>query len=515
MNKYYFDGQHIKGFNLPMSWESDLGWEIYGEPMEDDEIVARTAAVSRAFELNALAAQSMPFALVDDAGNDYDVSTDWQNKVGFMPNPRKLIRLWRKSISMTNSAYAILERKTGLRYIMPNTIKPDVDKTNGLVGFWRQISGQRIYYPVGRELIHIFRMDYDTEVLPSDNTEFKSIMSSAGLIYYTDLFTEAFFKRGGIKPHLLFVKGVMPKEERERMENIFTKILSGAYRYLGKVWNAEATQAVPIGEGVDNFKDNGFYRQAIENIAMATGIPLSLLLSNSANMATARMEYSNWYNNSVVPMCQMMADELNDNLFHRFGLTMDIRENETAPDQEEEARRSLSFVNYAGVLLKNGHPQALSISAQLVGLDMPPSMEYEDLDERDEERVQKPSQMGQQPPQDDEVQNEEMDDEEEPEAKAFVPNSEQLKEVKDWMEKSFRHVKRGNTIPYWKVKYLPADIAGVIRARLEGVTDEAGVYAAFDLTTITTQAPEYKSEIIVLAEAINNLAEKGVKQNGG
>lgn len=514
MKNYYFDGSHTKGFNLPMSWESDLGWDISGEPIEGEELVARTAAVSRAFELNALAAASLPFALVDESGNDFDVSTDWQNKVGFMPNPRKLIRLWRKSISMTNTAYAIMERKTGLRYIMPNTIKPDIDEDRGLIGFWRQISGRRIYFPIGRELIHIYRMDYDTEITPSDNTEFKSIASSVGLIYYTDIFTEAFFKRGGIKPHLLFIKGVMQKEERERVENIFTKIISGAYKYLGKVWNAEAATALPIGEGVDNFKDNGFYRQAVENIAMATGIPLSLLLSNSANMATARMEYANWYDNSVVPMAQMMADELNDNLFGRFGLTMDIRENETDPDQEEEARRSTSFVNYAGVLVKNGHPQALSIAAQLVGLDMPPGIEYEDLDERDEELIpQQPAPFGQQPQENDEEEQEEEEEDTE-DTKSFIPDPDQLKELKNWMDITERKIKRGEGIPSWAVKYLPADIAGVITERLQSVTDLAGVKAAFDVSTITKQ-PVYKSDIIALAEAINKLAETGVKENDG
>lgn len=513
MREYYFDGQHLKGFNLPMSWDNDLGWEIYGNPVEGDELVARTAAVSRAFELNALAAMSVPFALVDEAGNDWDVSTDWQNRIGFLPNPRKLIRLWRKSISMTNAAYGLIERRGGMRYIMPNTIKPDVDRKKGLVGFWRQIGGQRIYYPVGRELVHLYRMDYDTEILPSDNTEFKSIMESAGLIYYNDIFTKEFFKRGGIKPHLLKVAGMPQKDERERIQSWFDKLMLGLTQFRSKVVNAEAMEAQPIGEGVDSFKDNVFYRQAIENIAMATGIPLSLLLSNSANMATARMEYKNWYDNSVIPMCQMMADELNDNLFRRFGLTMDIRESQTDPDQEDEVRRSTSFVNYAGVLLKNGHPQALSISAQLVGLDMPPDMEYEDLDERDEERMpQQPTALQSEQPE--EQDTEEPEDEQEEETKTWTPNAEQITELKTWQDIARRKVGKGQTLTLPLVaKHLPADIAGVINARLEGVTDVAGVRAAFDLTTITAQ-PEYKSDIIALAEAINRLAEIGEKENG-
>ena len=125
MQNIFFDGLHMKGLNIPMSWDSDIGWDVYGKDMEDKDLYSRVAVVFRAVDLNANALSNVPFALVTERGADYDTSADWQNKVGFMPNPRKLFRLWRKSLTMTNAFYGWLERGKPLRYLVPNTIKPD------------------------------------------------------------------------------------------------------------------------------------------------------------------------------------------------------------------------------------------------------------------------------------------------------------------------------------------------------------------------------------------------------
>lgn len=510
MRTTFFDGKHLKGFNIPMSWDSDVGWDVYGKELEDHELYKRVAAVFRAVELNASALASVPFALVTESGTEYDTSDDWQNKVGILPNPKKLFRLWRKSLTMTNAAYGLLERNKPMRYIVPTTIKPEADKDNGLKGFWRQVGAARVFYPYNNKtpLIHMFHMDYDTELLPSENTEFNALMQAAGIMYYSDHFVSEFFQRGGIKPHMLMVKGVPSKEERERIESTWDKLMRGIRKYIGKVYNADAIEAMPLGAGVDDFKnDTGFYKQAIENVAMVTGIPLSMLLANSANYATARAEITTWFDTSVIPWAEFMAGELNDNLFSRMGLRLEFRPEATDPDQEEENRRAMSFATIAGILQKSNNPKANSIAAQIVGLDMPSGMDFDDLDERDESLAPPaPVGFGQQQPKLDE----DGEPEEPEEAKAaFVPSPEQITELETWQDIVRRKVKKGQTLTLpLMAKHLPADIAGVINGRLEGVADMAGVKRAFDLSTLTP-SHEYKtSEIVLLADAINRLAER-------
>jgi hypothetical protein len=517
MRATIFDG--VKGFDIPVNLDSDFGWDVYGNEIKDIELYKCVSVVYRAMNLNEGAVTSMPFAIYDSAGNEWDTSADYQNKLGFLPNPSALFGRWRKSLAFTNKAYGLFDKQRGkmeLRYIAPNTITIDANETQGITGFWRTVKARRDYYPVTKnQVVYLHKTDFDTEILPSENTEFKALMKAAGVAYWSDHYVEEFFRRGGIKPHMLMVKGVPTKDERDRIENVWDKLMRGMRNYIGKVYNADAIEAKPIGVGVDDFKDNGFYKQALENVAMATGIPLSLLLSNSANLATARQEYKSWYDNGVIPWCNFIAGEFNHSVLDRFDLTLEFLTKSTDPDMEEEFRRANSFSVYAGVLLNNRNPKAVSIAAQIVGLDLPRDITYEDLDERTEpEEVEEPkpdtdnSESYKPPKQDDEYEAED----EEKSVRGFVPNAEQIKELKTWMDIAERKYKKGDGAPEWENKTIPVTIAASINERLSSAQSVEDVTLAFDLTQYTiTQTPtaEYKgSDIMALAEAINKLAER-------
>ena len=108
--KHYFtNGSTLKGIDLPQYPDSAWNW-ITGEPegAKDDELYSRVASVFRVANLSAEAIANVPFA-VYKGKEEYDKSEDWQNKVEFMPNPRELLRLWRLSLFMTNSAYGFME----------------------------------------------------------------------------------------------------------------------------------------------------------------------------------------------------------------------------------------------------------------------------------------------------------------------------------------------------------------------------------------------------------------------
>ena len=71
--------------------------------------------------LSAEAIANVPFAVLK-GDQEFDTSDDWQNKVGFLPNIRELLRLWRLSLFMTNSAYGFMEGNRvskNLRYVVP------------------------------------------------------------------------------------------------------------------------------------------------------------------------------------------------------------------------------------------------------------------------------------------------------------------------------------------------------------------------------------------------------------
>jgi hypothetical protein len=508
----------VKSVDFPQYPNS--AWNFHGgpdEPEKQEDFYASVAAVFRAVNLTASATANIPFALVTKGGQDYDVSDSWENKVGFMPNPGELIRLWRMSLTMTNSAYGFMENIKGqgqnLRYIVPQTIRPIVD-IEGLKGFKRTLGTVTTEYTIGKKcpIIWMWRMDHTTELLPAVATEFRAMMAAAGVLYYADFFVENFFKRGGIKPTMLVLKGMTTKDNIEKIEGIWDKVVRGYYKYLGKIFQGVDSQggleAQTIGEGVDTLKDQNLMNGKIADVAMSIGMPLSLLLSNSANYATAMTEYKGWYENSLDPWCHFMAETMTERLFKPLGLRMEFRPEMTDPGQEDEVSRAGAYSTYvtAGMLP--------SIAAQVVGIELPQGVEYDDLDEMAAEKLEAAQEAMINQSSSDEQSSTDNDNEDEIVPTKFTPNLDQLHELELWRKFAFRKLKKGETLDFpFEVKMLPNDVAVSIRAALSIVNTEDGIKEAFNvehpmlIDLNTTDEPGVKSDIMQLAEAINKAVE--------
>ena len=493
------DGSTIKNIDFPQYPDAAWDW-IEGAPKtQDNELFSRVAAVFRVANLSADAISSMPFALVNKAGEDYDVSDDWQNKVGFLANPRELFRLMRMSLFMTGSAYGFMEGnavKKRLRYLVPTTITPVVNTSDGLTGFKRKVGNVSVEYSLkDKRIVYLWRLDHTTELLPSDNTEFRAAMAAAGVLYYSDYYIQNFFQRGGIKPTMLMVKGATTKENMEKIESVWDKVVHGWYKYLGKVFNADAIETHVIGEGIDNLNDSNIHQEKLSDVAMAAGVPISLLLSNSANYATAQIEYLQWFRDSVTPWSSFMADALNDQLFTPLGLKLDFRPEMTDPGQEGEVQRAGAFQAYVNSGLKP------SVAAQIVGIELPNGVEYEDLDPEDEPLPEPVSSTDAEPAMPAMPQEPEP-----PSTMRFIPSVEQFGEMKLWLDLALRKVKRGESLVFdFECRSLPPHVADLIRDRLTMAEDVDSVKAAYDIGAVQPQA-EIDFSIIELTAALNRVA---------
>ena len=518
MKTAYFDGAQMKGFNVPDPWHSDVGWEPATNPT-DAELYGRVAALYAAMNLSADALSHLPFAIVNGK-KDFDVSHDWKNKVGFMPRPVDLLRLWRLSLFATNAAYGFMEYNKGaknLRYIVPTTITPelktkkteeDQSPDGSLKSLWRNTGMSRTEWPVGPispkfPIFYMWHLDHTTELLPSEYSEMYACMSAAGILRWGDYFVEEFFKRGGIVPHILLVKGVPSEPAQQRIEAAFQKLITMTYKTIGKIFNAEAFDVKQLGVGIETLKDSSLSDKAIANIAMAARMPLSLLLANSANYATAQTEYYSWYQNSVIPWAEFMAEIMTEQLFEPLGLRFEFRPEQAAPDQEQEVQRAGAYQTYVGAGIKP------SWSAQIVGIDLPPGVEYEDLDPEEEPEPepqpvppQLVDQAQEQPEQMQDAEPDEDDDEEEQPAK-FVPTFEQFNELHAWRATALRRHNKALSMPVdYVVSSVPQVVSGRIRERLKSASDDATIKSAFEFDGLPAE-----SELDKLVASINRLAE--------
>ena len=495
MRTIYTDGN--KSINFPQYPVESWNWAS-GKPItQDEQLYAKVAAVFRVANLNADAVANMPFALVNGAGEDVDTSDQWQNTVGFLPDPQELLRLLRLSLFMTNASYLRWGRNIkgiakALHYCVPTTITPEFDpRTGELVAFTRTVNGQApITLKPIKDIVYLWRKDHTTEIKPSENTEFSALMSAAGVMYWSDYYIKNYFERGGIKPTLIGVKGVIDKDKKDDLEKETSNWIRNISRRVAKVFNADAMEVHQVGDGVAELKDNPTYRQAIESAAMVTGTPLSLLLSNSANYATSQTEYILWFRNSVTPWCNFIAGRLNEQVFAPLGLRLEFRPEMTDPNQEDEVSRAAAFSTFADAFDKYPNAETFLGSALAFGFELPDDLvnAVNAYYANKQEPEPQPEPIAEQP--------EETPDDV---PTKFVPSIEQVREMELWQTFAFRKHKKGQSLDFpFEVRTLPSDVAEQIRARLSIADSEDAIKAAF----VVDERP--KSELSALIDALNN-----------
>lgn len=526
---FYTDGTAVKNIELPQYPNSAWNWIANPPEEEDAELYARVAAVYRVATMTADAVSRMPFAILNQRGDEVDKSDDYQNVTGLIPQPREMLRLWRMSLFFTNTAYSFIDgngrRDRVLRYIAPDTMKPVVDPDYGLIAFKRRVNNKTLEYPIfenplDNKIFWMHRLDHSTEVLPSENTEFKALINAAGVLYYSDTHIRAFFERGGIKPSLLKVAGVPNADDRKKIENVWTKVISGVYEFLGKVINADTMEVQTIGEGVDNLKDSNLHREAIEDVALAAGMPISLLLANSANYATANVEYTTWFNHSVIPWTEFMQDCMNELLFEPLGYRWDFRPEITNMGTEEEKERAGA---YAALVASNVLP---SVAAQMLGYELPPDyIEYTQLDEDYFAMLAQKTALTMVNSAAPEIESPEIDEPKPPKPnvqpdieRVEAPKSlgepvelslDQLRELDLWQQFAFRKLKRGESMQFpFVAKELDEATAALIRKRLPACKSEDDIRGAFDLSA---KEEVKRGELLALADSLNRAVEAVMK----
>lgn len=526
-------------------WDLDSHPEAWnwlsGKPQtEQESFYATVSAVFRAFNLKANTVASMPFILYTKSGAEFDASSEWGNKVKFLPNPQEILRLATLSYMTTNTIYqlrtsdALGYRMKGLYHAVPSTFIPFVNaSTRQLEYITRMIGTQKeIYAPDDDRLIRMWRLDHTTEVLPSKNTEAKAIMSSAGIMHYQDAWVEMFYQSGGIKATLIGMKGLVDNNTREDKEKDWSKFLQGVGKWWGRrarLYNAEAINTTTIGAGVDDMKDNKIYEQAISNVAMGTGMPLSLLLANSANYATAQEEKATWYENDIIPFCKWLEYEYNRQLWEPMGFYMRFQPQTLDPNQQDETEKAAAANQYMDLVQKVptyelfiGITDTLGIevsdsfskAAQKYYADKEAKIEEGALDANGQPIVVQPVDEEEEP----------VEDKPKPPAK-WIPSIDELNELRVWQDVSLRKFKKGETMAFlYQPHYggLPEHVSNQIKDKLSfNVVSIDDVKAAFDISGYMSQpddkasVPQVKqdSEIMALAASLNKMAEAMVKES--
>jgi HK97 family phage portal protein len=372
-----FDGAKAIPFSQlpPEAWRAIVGHDAGIEDMR--ELRRSVPWLFRGINLRSGAISSLPFAIMD-GDNEYDTSDDYQNRLGWLPNPGAILGLTEASLTLTGRAYQFVERNRmrylTLRYLTPNSVHPKIDRLEGLTGFKRQVGGESRDLAI-EDVVHFWLPDEFVELGPPETSPGMAASAAAGVLMNMDEFEALFFKRGAIRATILAVPRGTKKDERDRLKSWWKRVVSGVQNsFATEVVAADEVKPTVVGEGVKELANVELTKEKREDISTALGIPQSLLFSSAANYATARQDDLHFMGKTVRNEARFIQDVWNEQLFAPLGLRWEFRFESMEIFQEEEVERSAAYVN----LVRGKTPPVLAM--QILGYDLPANMTWEEFE---------------------------------------------------------------------------------------------------------------------------------------
>ena len=118
-------------------------------------------------------------------------------------------------------------------------------------------------------------------------------------------------------------------------------------------------------------------------ISVALGIPMTILWSTEgAGLGSSGVTDSDerkFYQQAIIPQAKFIAGVMNQQSLEALGYRLIFRPETLDIFQEDESQRASAFKMYVDSGLRRG------LVAQMVGLELPPGVEYDDLDEQYQE----------------------------------------------------------------------------------------------------------------------------------
>lgn len=330
--------------------------------------------LAHAVDMTAVAVSSLPFDILAKNDDVYDTSSNWQNKLGGMPNPQKLIYLLASSLC-GGSAYLIPTRTPklifDLQYCAPGSVRPFID-INGLQYFSRTTQqGKADNYIKPKEIIYFWLPDSDVEIGPAENTPLKNATLDAQVIYNMKNTMRLYGERGFVPITLLGAKGMPNEAERQKAEGFFDRLLRGGFNVLAKIVNSDALTLIKVGAGMDELKQGyiELRRDAKESIADSFGIPTALFMSDNAFASEFDALRKQWYTASrFVGIYQTIEETLTDQLLTAYGYRMRFNLEALEVFQEDESARASSLNTFVSAITAD--PQVAELGMEILGYDL-------------------------------------------------------------------------------------------------------------------------------------------------
>ncbi len=197
------------------------------------------------------------------------------------------------------------------------------------------------------EVIH-FRLP-NPEHLHHGKSKLEAVWSALGLHQSKRAMDQARFDNHARPDFLLIVRQGASAEALDRFEKQIDSRLRGVRRSGRFITITGDVQAQPLSFPPEVLGDP---ERVLEEIAAGFGVPISKLLSNHPNRANADAADRAWLRDTVLPLCRLDEQKLNERYLPLFGIAEDAflaYDNPVPEDQHFALKRRVELVG-AGIL---------------------------------------------------------------------------------------------------------------------------------------------------------------------
>ena len=225
---------------------------------------------------------------------------------------------------LTGNAYLhpIIDEATGipgeLWPLAPQHVEVIPDETEFIRGYVYGVDSQHKQIFDVDEVVHFRRPNPGSLYYGLGKVEAAfGVISANAALHEMDLAT---FQNSARPDYAVVVKGTPTGDQLDRFQTQVENRLRGTRKDGNFVTVTGDVQFTPL-----NFppKDLAGREEIVEEIAAIFGVPVSMLKANDPNLASATTGFAAWREGTILPLCRMDEQELNQSLLPIFGLDED------------------------------------------------------------------------------------------------------------------------------------------------------------------------------------------------
>jgi hypothetical protein len=308
----------IKGMVTLADFDTWLDAQMDGAdtPIDVDSAKRYVPLLRRAQNKRAGAVMGVPYEILD---GENDVS----EKPRFAQLPG-LIYKTEMALCAYGKAYLAKTRNAG-GFVWPEWYDPRtiyiVTVAHKFVGFERKV-GTWCEPLATEDVLYFWQPDEDVEVGPGQ-APMDAAQYAASALHNADKTLYNYFARGAVRTTIFAVPQATSEDEIKKLKSWWERIgLAVRNAYNTVFYRGNKLEPTVIGDPLSEIWSAELSADKREDIAAAMDIPTALLLSDSANFATAQEERAQWYQDFVFPRCAWFADTINAQWLSAEGLKM-------------------------------------------------------------------------------------------------------------------------------------------------------------------------------------------------